>query len=285
MAVEAAFMVPGMFDGGGVRAHIFPVQPADAKHWDTLIAVDFPVTVDRTKGVASTLEFGAVLQRGGEIVHKFHRSATLSTAHDTGAAGAVARRFTFVEPVTIRPGHYALTAVISDTSVETPVTHHLELDVPEIPKHRAFLTDPILGRQSGIDIVVYGKTDGAGAPSDRVGSAESFRPLIVSEVDRREPLGALTHACVVAPRKSDGPWFASRSLLTEGDVAAGSVPDIELSREGKSPVQCRRMFDQLPVEKLRIGRYTFKATLAKAMELTTAIETRTAPIALVGAQP
>lgn len=286
MAVQAAYLVPEMYDGGGMRAHVFPLQPNDATHWDALVAVDFPVPLARRRDATSRREFGVVLQRGSEIAHTFHRSITLQSTGE--GEGTIERRITFLEPATIRPGRYVVTAVLSDPSSDRPFTSKVEISVPEIPKRDAFLTGPILGRRSGDDVVVYGRKDGGGAPADHVGHRTSFRPLLVSEVNRDQPLAALTHACVVAPRRGGGPWVAARTLLTEGGSVGGAVPDIEFARDGKDIVQCRRLFDELPVNALRLGRYTFQATLARAGAGLAAAETRRVPIALVAtsaAQP
>lgn len=279
MAVEAAFLVPEMYEGGGMRAHIFPLQPEDAAHWDALVAVDFPIPLAHLKDATSRRDFGVILQRGSDVAHTFHRSITLQS---TGSGeGTTERRITFLEPATIRPGHYVVTAVLSDPLTDLPFTSKVELLVPEIPKRNAFLTGPILGRRSGDDLVVYGKKDGAGAPDDRVGNPASFRPLLVDEANRKQPLAALTNACIVKPRRGDGPWVAARTLLTEDGSVAGAVPDIEFARDGKDVVQCRRLFDELPVSTLRLGRYTFQATLARAGDV--AAETRRTPIALIAA--
>ena len=278
MAVQAAYLVPEMYEGGGMRAHVFPLQPKDATTWHALVAVDFPVPIARRKDATSRREFGVVLQRGSDIAHTFHRSITLQSTGE--GEGTIERRITFLEPATIRPGHYVVTAVLSDPQSDKPFTSKVEISVPEIPKRDAFLTGPILGRRSGDDVVVYGRRDEGGVPADHVGNRTSFRPLLVSEVSRDQPLAALTHACVVKPRRGGGPWVAARTLLTEGGSVGGAVPDIEFARDGKDTVQCRRLFDELPVGALRLGRYTFQATLARAG--LAAAETRQVPIALVG---
>lgn len=179
-------------------------------------------------------------------------------------------------------GHLIVTAVLSDPLSDNPFTARVALSVPEIPKRDAFLAGPIFGRRSGDDVVVYGRKDDAGAPADRVGDRTSFRPRLVSEVNRDQPLAALTHACVVRPRRRDGPWIAARTLLTEGGSVVGAVPEIAFDRDGKDVVQCRRFFDELPVSTLRVGRYTFQATLAHAGAGIATAETRQVPVALIG---
>jgi hypothetical protein len=279
MAVEAAYMVPEMFEGGGMRAHVFTLQPKDAAHWDALVAVDFPVPMFHLKDATARRELGVVLQRGSEIAHTFERSITLQS---TGSGvGTIERRITFLEPATVRPGQYVVTAVLSDALSDKTFTAAATLTVPEIPKREAFLSGPILGRLRGDDVIVYGNEDDTGAPADRVGNRASFRPLLVDEVDRDRPLTALTYACVVKPRRGAGPWVAARALLAESGSVAYTAPDITFDRDGNDVVQCRRLVDELPVSTLGLGRYTFRATLAGAAAGLAACETREAPIALV----
>jgi len=42
MAMQAAYLVPATFEGGGMRAEVFPLQPRDGKTWDAIVAIDFP---------------------------------------------------------------------------------------------------------------------------------------------------------------------------------------------------------------------------------------------------
>jgi hypothetical protein len=263
-----------MFEGGGMRAHVFPMEPADAGRWKATIAVDFPVPTDVTEKNDTRREFGVVLQRGSEVVHTFHRTITFG-----GSAGGHERRVTFLEPAVIKPGRYTIHAVLADPSSETPFAAEAEVVVPEIPKKRPFLVGPILGRRRGEDVVVFG------GGTDRVGTATDFRPLLVAETERATPLAALTQACIVKPSRSDGPWIAERSLLADSNETVVSMPGIQLARQGKSPVVCRMVFDELPLGTLPLGRYTFQATLAGVDSTLVDDGTKRVPIALVGDAP
>jgi hypothetical protein len=276
-AVRAAYLAPGMFEGGGMRAHVFPVEPKDSERWEALIAVDFPVPIGGDGKAATQREFGVVLQRGSDVEHTFHRSITLTP--DAKSGGSPERRVTFLEPALIRPGRYVVRAVLADPSSEKPFAAEAEVVVPKIPKKQPFLVGPILGRRSGEDVVVFG------GAKDRVGTSTDFRPLLVAEAERTTPLAALTQACVVKPPKSDGPWIAERSLLSDGGEPVAEMPGIQLARTGKAPVVCRKVFDELPLETLPLGRYTFKATLAAVDATLVEDGTRKVPIALVGDNP
>jgi hypothetical protein len=260
-ALEAAFLVPQQFAGGGLRAHVFPLQPQDAKLWNAALVVDFPAVIPRSgTGSDSTWEFGVVLRRGSTVLHTFNRSIAV-TSHDEDSPGG-APRVTFVEPVTLPPGRYALTAVLASPEGTTPFGQVADLTVPPLPKREAILTGPILGRRRGNDVVVYGGGDAKGAAGDRLGARGAFRPLLIDEVDRSEPLAALTNSCILRPKAKDGPWSISRRLETVSGERAGSLADVTFNASARTPVQCERLLDELPVRQLKPGRYTFRAVLA-----------------------
>jgi hypothetical protein len=259
-ALDAVFLVPQQFDGGGLRAHVFPLQPQDAKLWNAALVVDFPVELPHS-GREATREFGVVLQRGTDILHTFNRSISVS-ANDEDSEGDTPR-VTFVEPVTLPPGNYALTAVLVLAEGDMkPFGHVADLTVPPLPKREAILTGPVLGRRRGNDVVVYGGGDAKGADGDRLGARDAFRPMLIDEVDRREPLAALTNACVFRPKANDGPWSISRSLETASGEPAGSLADVTFKARARIPLQCESLLDELPVQQLKPGPYTFRAVLA-----------------------
>jgi VWFA-related protein len=261
MNLNAAYIVPHEFEGGGLRAHLFPVQLKDSKTWSAILAVDFPVAFGDGAD-SSSREFGVALLRGTDVVHKFNRTITLH--RPAGDAPGAPPRVTFVEPVDLPPGTYALTAVLSEPEGDKPYGTAMDLTLPAIPKHEAVLVGPILGRRRGDDVVVYGSGASGDATADRVGNRDAFRPLLIEDVDRGEPLAALTHACVVGGKPKDGPWSVARRLETAAGEPAGSLADITFAaekREKKSQVQCERLFDELPIQRLKPGGYTFRAVL------------------------
>jgi hypothetical protein len=274
--VQAAYMAPQMFDDGGVRAYIFPVEPKDVDLWEVLVAVDFPVPLEDREGAETEREFGVVLQRGSDVEHTFHRKVTLTPTRS--GPGGREQRLTFLEPATIRPGSYVVHAVLADPSSEKPFASRTEVFVPEIPKNQPFLVGPMLGRRSGEDVVVFGGS------VDRVGEATDFRPLLDGEAGNGTPLGALTRVCALKPPKTGGPWLVERSLLTEGGEMVAAMPGIQLARDGKAAIVCRNMFDEIPVETLPLGRYTFQATLARADATLVEDQTKRIPIALIADQ-
>lgn len=264
LALEAAYLVPKQFEGGGLRAHLFPLQPEDTKRWNALLVVDFPAAIPRAES-DSTWQFGVVLSKGGSLVHKFDRTLALKSQGDSEEGDPP--RVTFVEPVILTPGSYSLTAVLAGPDDATPFGRIADLTMPKLPKREAILSGPILGRRRGDDVVVYGGGDAKGAAGDRVGERSSFRPLLDNEVNRAQPLAALTHVCILLPKAKYGPWSISRRLETETGASAGSLSDVTFNATARTKVQCERMLDELPVGQLKPGRYTFRAMLKDAGEL------------------
>jgi hypothetical protein len=195
-------------------------------------------------------------------VHSFNRSMGFQPPSEGSSGGTP--RVTFIEPVTLSPGSYSLTAVLSAADVATPFGRVSDLTVPPLPTHEAMLMGPILGRRRGDDVVVYGGGDAKGVAGDRLGARDSFRPLLDNEVDRAEPLAALTHVCILRPKTKDGPWSVSRRLETAEGEPAGSLADVTFNGSARTKVQCERLLDELPVSRLKPGRYTFRAVLKSA---------------------
>jgi hypothetical protein len=189
------------------------------------------------------------------------------------------RTVSFLEPLEIESGSYDLTVVLSRPEQESPYAAHVKVMIPAIPRHEPFLVGPFLGRRAEENIVFYGT---GGAPSknkksppgatpagDRVGSSSSFQPILVYEVDRTEPIIALTEACVVKPRSNLRPYVAVRSLATEGAATVGGLDPLPLDFSGDEPVRCQNLMDLIPLAQIKPGEYDFEATLQPASDAMT----------------
>jgi VWFA-related protein len=260
MALQAAFMVPSIFSGGGMRATVLPLLPHDRKSWDALLLIDFPIPASALRDGPVQREFGGLLTNGRVVAKKFARTVTLR-AKAAGDADTE-RRLTFLEPTTLSPGTYGLTAALSVSDVGDPLAAHTDLTVPEMPAHGPFLVGPLIGRPAGPDVVILGGENAQGTPRDKVGGPKSFRPLLVTETDGSEPLFALTRACVFKKDSRKGPWVVTRQVAAESGEAEGSFDDTFSARE-KDSVSCQRYLDEIPVDRLGLGAHTFTAVLKK----------------------
>ena len=255
-----------------MRAQVFPIEPRGRKTWDALIAIDFPIPPSKPGAGPHEREFGAVLQKGPNVVKEFARAVRIELP---------AGRLEFLEPATLSPGAHTLTAVLSGLEGGDPFTVHMELTIPEIPTRRPFLVGPMLGRHGGADVVIMGGEDRRGAPVDRVGSKESFRPHLVTEFDRTQPLAAFTLACVGKRGAKQGPWRVRRRLDTASGKETVTSEEAIFAGIDKQPMSCEQYFDEVAVSGLAPGPYAFTAVIGKGDgKSVPAIETRTSSLLL-----
>jgi hypothetical protein len=258
--LRAAWNAPELFQTGIVRAHLFPLQPLDKTRWDALLAVSFPVPLAGTAGKDVRREFGAVLNRGAAVVHRFSRRITLQP---DGPEVASRPTITFLERVALTPGRYTLTTVLADPLDVDPHAAKISIEVPEIPRRELFLVDPILGRPAGPNLVVLGQPGG-----DEIGAVNSFEPLVVQQLDEPLDLVSLTEACFVGKKKGGRRarrvhGAIARSLFDANGRTVGHLDPVELALkpDPRQLVLCQNLVDVLPAAKLPEGRYVFEATL------------------------
>jgi hypothetical protein len=262
--LRAAWVSPGASATGAVRAHLFPLRPASKTSWEALLAVSFPAPVGEPAGWEVEREIGAVVYQGPKIVHRFSRRITL---RGKNSEPIMEREITFLERLKIKPGAYALTAVISDPGEVDPHSVRVAIDVPEIPSDELFLIGPILGRHTGPNVVVMG---GETEDNDSVGREHSFEPLLVQWLDEPADLAALTQACVVsagaAKKKPTRPLSIQRSLRGLEGSMVGSLRAVGLSLEGEGAVRCQSLVDIMPGAALGTGEYVFEARVDTGSE-------------------
>jgi hypothetical protein len=255
----AAWAAPELFQTGLVRAHVFPMRPVSHTRWDGMLAISFPVPLADSGGAPVRRDFGATLARGTGVAHRFSRFLRLQpNSPEVTSTPTV----TFLEPVTLRPGTYTLTAVLSTPGRADPHAVEVDVEVPEIPQRELFLVGPVLGRPAGANLVVTG---GPGTGEDAIGEENSFEPLLVYQLDEPIDLAAFSQACLVGKggRRAGRPRAVSveRSLRGLGGEALGSLPDVDLTLGGQSPIACHSLVDVLPISALPDGQYEFEVRL------------------------
>ncbi len=254
--LQAAWNAPEMFETGVVRAHVFPLRPKTKSTWDAILAVSFPVPLAGRQGRDAQREFGAVISRGPHVAHRFSRLITLQP---DDADVTSEPTITFLEPVTLEPGSYVVTAVNADREVTVPHATRISVEVPEIPRKELFLVGPLLGRPSGPNLVVSG---GGEIEEDRQGSESAFEPLMVRQLDRPLDLAAFTQACFVSKKAKKAPVAdptISRTLRDRGGEKLGQLDDVTPTLERDGSVYCGTMLDVIPA--LPDGEYVFEAAL------------------------
>ena len=259
--LQAAFQMPGLFDKGIVRAHLFPLRPTSKKRWEGLLALSFPVRLaSASEGGVSTHDFGAVLARtlssSEEVEFRFDRRISLVP---TTAREASTRLVTFVDRVELKPGTYRLKAVMIDTAQSDPQATEVTIEVPQLPPGELTVLEPVLGTPAGRDVVIFAGEDSSIAESDQVGSAESFRPLLVRRLEEPTELVALNRVCRSGKRvRAASDAVVERAFRTVTGAELASVVPVELQFEGGSKLECQEIVDVVPSAELSDGDYVFE---------------------------
>lgn len=255
--LRAAWISPEMFQTGIVRAHAFPLRPTSGGAWEALLAVSFAVPLGDSGGNEVRRNFGASLIGSSGVKHQFARSVRLEPDSAEVTSEPVV---TFLERVTLKPGVYRLAAVVSDPLDERPHATQIRIELPEIPKRELFLVGPILGQQSGPNLIVMG---GGKGDDDTLGVENSFEPLLVQQIDGPVDLVSLTQACMIGKKKSK---LESRTSVTrsvrdgEGDLL-GELDPVALQLDGEDRVRCQNLIDILPGKSFSSGEYVFEVGL------------------------
>ena len=263
--LTAAWMVPEMFPGGVVRAHLFPLRPGTRKVWDALLAVEFPTAMLGDRKLTETFTLGGMVRAGSRIAYGFNREVRLR-AKDGGPWSD--RQVAFLQNVSLEPGVYDLTLVAEGSGGEKIFTAKVQVDLPEMPRDTPFLVGPFLGRRAGPDVVVQGGVHRKGnkgsvddPSTDRVGTSASFAPILVGEVAQQDAIAAWTLGCVVSPRRAPTVLTLERGLVDAGGADAGTLPPVDLALDSGGAVRCEQALDIVPVGSLLPGSYRFAARL------------------------
>jgi hypothetical protein len=255
--LRAAWISPEMFQTGIVRAHAFPLRPTSGGDWEALLAVSFAVPLGNNGGREVLRYFGASLMGSAGVLHHFSRAVRL----EPDSAEVVSEPIvTFLERVKLKPGAYSLAVVVSDPLDERPHATQVPIELPEIPKRELFLVGPILGQQSGPNLIVMG---GGKSDEDTLGAENSFEPLLVQQVDGPVDLVALTQACMIGKKKSklESKTSVTRSVRDgEGDLL-GELDPVTLQLEGEDRIRCQNLVDILPGKTFSNGEYVFEVGL------------------------
>lgn len=266
--LRAAFVAPTMFQQGVVRAHLFPLGPKSKKSWACLLAIDFPLTRGAETAGPVERQFGLVVRRGPTVVHGTTRRVKV----DLKNAGSTNRHVSFIEPLELEPGPYSVTVALGDVDSAKPYTAHVTIVVPPIPKGDVFLVEPVLGKRADRDVVIRAgggprqQSYDEAARGDRIGSRNSFMPVLVQRVEPFDQLLALTNACLVKGGRGEHDAVVQRRLDFEDGRSAGTLPAGQIGFNGKNKIDCQSLIDILPTSSLPSGDYVFTASLEEGEE-------------------
>ena len=255
-----------MFPGGVVRAHLFPLRPQTAKLWQSRLAVEFPVALLGKRVASEPFTFGVTVKTGRRIVHQFSRNVQLKSSGPLSAD----RLLRFFQDINLQPGKYEITAVAEGPNEERIFTAIASLHLPEIPRDQPFLVGPTLVRSSADAVTVHagtrvkGKIIADDPTLDRVKGSDSFAPILVTEVEKRDRIGASSMVCLLSRLAKPKPAWFERSLVSSTGASAGTLEPIEVKWTSDEKIRCEQTLDVLPVGNLRVGDYMFEAELRTA---------------------
>lgn len=232
--VRAAYFSPRSFDTSAVHATLVPIGLASAGTWSAEIAVSA-----RAHGAAAPVrsaELGAVLSRGSTVVHRFARAIGVGGARPDDPDPDAA---TLVEPITLPPGKYVISAVLSDPAATLPESAEAVVELPEVPRHRAFLVGPILGRRD-----------------------DRYEPLVGARLDAPTNLVVVTQVCAVEADAGLAPQVVARTVRSASGSVIGTLEPVRVTLDGPGPARCASLVDVVPAAAMSAGgEYVFEARL------------------------
>ncbi len=267
----AAFLQPEMFQADYLRTHLFLLQPRTPGSWDALVAVNFPVVFPDPENPSYQGDFGVVVSNGAQPIYHFNRSVSIRPKQGVALEE---RRFTFLEPVVVRPGTFFISTVVNETGSKAPAAVRVAVEVPAIPWQELTLVSPILGRPRGRNVLIRG-----GGPEDsrgRFSSSElaqydihagqgTFEPLLVLQAEQHETVLSRNKACLIGAKRMNLPegTLVDRTLVQENENRIEMHP-FPLSLEEGRKVRCRNIFEVLDHKDAVEGLYTYEVLIDKS---------------------
>jgi len=236
---RTATITPQMFESDEMSIELFVLGPHSASRWRTLLAVEIRLAPDAHIDEDETWELKALVRKpNGTIVHSFKRKIPMPRTGTADASPVV----TVFRELRMRPGRYIVSAVLSDPQAADPRSATRPAVLAKIPQGKPFLIGPILGHRA--------------APSNDVDPP--FRPLMVPQAERGEPLESLTVVCVVGSKEAVDMREIGRVVTTwDGDGAQRFEP-VSIRLDGRGKVRCHELVDRVATEELEPGRYEIR---------------------------
>lgn len=254
--IRAAYVSPQSFETGAIRATVQRLAPASKRDWRAQIAVNFDV--DDAVLPERALELGIVLSRGSSVLHHVARTLKIGGAGDhPSAPNAV----TFLEPITLSPGKYAVSVVVFDAAAQVPRSTQVAIEVPDVPRRGPFLVGPLIGRLGGGARVVRGVGEDTRPNSpESSGIDGGYEPLVDLRIGDPIGLVAVTQVCDVERDDSVTTRQVSRSLRLSSGSAIGELKPVQVRLDGGEAVRCSSLVDVVPAGALaQDGEYIFDA--------------------------
>ncbi len=235
---HTAAMAPHMFESDDLHANLFVLEPRSRQRWRALFGAEIRLGPGDRVGPDEVWDFrGIVRKPNGTVVREFSRSVPMpQTDPATGENPPVS----VFRELSLRPGNYVVSAILSDPAGETPRARTRATVLSPIPDG-PFLIGPILGTRSGAQEV------------------EEFEPLLVAETRQGEPLESLTFVCMSGTKDAVDLRSVAREVTGDDGQPAQEFDPVSFRMSGASKVACRRLVDPVATHSLLPGRYQMTA--------------------------
>lgn len=254
--LRAAFVDPAPYENPLVRAWAYPLFPASASKWDTLLTVTFPMPVGPD---GADLNVAATIRRGALRVDKSKRDLHV----DPPADGGDTRPVTIWGDSKLQDGDHTLTVVLSQPAEDRMVSAEARFQVPPVLDDLLILRGPLFARAVPGGVLVKGdpKDKGNDTELDKIlGEGNSFEPLIVNEVHTSDEIIYYWNACVLGSIDLKGDAVVKRTLMSEEGEVVHALDEIPLKLE-KHPankrLQCHIELEKVAPNRVPPGEYEF----------------------------
>jgi hypothetical protein len=253
---RAAFVDPGPYENPLVRAFAYPVYPANASKWDTLLAFHFPMPVGSD---GADVNVAATLRRGATRVDKTERTIHV----DPPADGGDTRPVTVFGDSKLQNGDHTLTVVLTQPDQGKLVAAEAHFHVPEVLTNLLILRGPLFARAIPGGMLVRGdpKDKANDTKLDEIlGEDKSFEPLVINEINPSDELLYYWNACVIGKLDLKGNAIVKRILRAEDGEIIREFPVLPLTlapQPTNKKAKCHISLDTVPADTIPPGEYEF----------------------------
>jgi len=249
---HTASMTPHLFESDEMRTELFLFGPRSTRRWAGVVAIELHLPPGEIveEGEQWLLK-GLVRKRNGTIMRSFKRRVSMPAANGSDPQRNVVKLF---ESLTIPPGDYIVSAVLSDPGADTPRAATRAVAVSPVPRGAPFVVGPILGRTAD------------GPPGH--GAIDDFEPLLTLEATQGEPLDSLTLVCVAGADAEIDVHSIAREITTFEGVGALAFDRTSTRLPGRGKVHCHEVLDRVATDSLAPGRYELSARTETADHVT-----------------
>jgi len=249
---RTAGMVPEMYGDGGMTATALALRPLTASRWEVLIAVDLPELVSVADATETFKVEGRVITPSGAVVRSFERELA-----PTGSPGAPTgdRSRTLVESVTLKPGSYRISVVLSREGMAVPWASHADIELTSVPTEGIFIVGPHLGEHAPY------VPDDAVEANAVTGPVWRFEPQVDAQARRGERVEVLTRVCRFGEELVTGRTTVRREVSDSAGTTLEVLDPVQVELGLTDRLRCQTLVDVVQTSSLAPGRYAVRVFL------------------------